>query len=137
MPKGLREHSLYFKTINLQIFPLTALPTLEGCLGTDEPGSDYGYLLKRWESLKRGCVQWRELKGSKLKHALVINLASGGCAQSLKGKVVSPKELKQSCAPMHKHVATLHSRWWAYKVVICGFLFKQLIRTPVGLLCKH
>lgn len=105
------------------------------------------------------CVEkgYGTLKGGKMKrkgiNAFVISWASGGREQSLKGKFISPKGLKQSseikwnhtrrngvnvCAALTcKQAAILHSRWWAYKVVIWGFLFKLLIMTPVGLLCKY
>lgn len=54
MPQGLGEHSLHFRTINLQLFPVTVLPMLEGSLETVVPGFECGYLLKHWQTLARG-----------------------------------------------------------------------------------
>ena len=69
MPQGLGELSLHFRTINLQFFPVTALPRLEGSLGTAVPGFDYGYLLETLENTGEGSCgnNYSKLKGGKMK----------------------------------------------------------------------
>lgn len=57
MPQGFGEHSLHWRTINLQLFPATALPMLEGSLGRAVPGFDCGYLLKHWQTMARSCLE--------------------------------------------------------------------------------